>query len=204
MATWATCKERNDAIKAMRLLWLDLETTGLDPLKDQILEVGAIVTDGFLKEVARNEFVIKAGAETLANMPPVVIAMHAESGLSLKCLTSPLEIYEVDFKLTAWAYQHGVTKKSFLAGNSVGDFDRHFMRRLMPQLNDGISHRSVNVSTFKALFSMWDPDVAAPKLERVKAHRSILDCEHAIEELKHWLEHAETLGYALADAGVLY
>ncbi len=194
-----SCKAKNDRIKATRILWLDLETTGLDPLKDQILEVGAVITDGFLNEVARTEFVLKASPELLAAMPPVVITMHTESGLTAKCLASPLEIPEVDCALAAWAVRNGITKASFLAGNSVGDFDRHFMRRLMPTTNGTISHRSINVSTFKALFSIWCPAEAAPQLERTKAHRSILDCEHAIKELKYWLAEAGSLEYALSD-----
>jgi len=170
-----------------RILWLDLETTGLDPLKDSILEVGALITDGDFNEVARAEWTLQATGQMLAVMHPYVENMHRESGLAARCLEAKLGMPQVDKECWYFCAAHGVTKASFLAGNSVGDFDRHFMRRLMPMTNESISHRSINVSTFKALYSIWDPAAAAPILERPKAHRSILDCEHAIAELKYWL-----------------
>lgn len=183
--------EQRQKLTEARIVWLDLETTGLDPLRDDLLEVGVIITDGLLREIDRAEWTLKATPEKIATMPPVVIAMHAESGLTARCLASPLEAYEIDVALYAFLAKNGVTNKSFLAGNSVGDFDRHFMRRHLPGSNAAISHRSINVSTFKALFSLWAPDVAAPKLERVKAHRALLDCEAAIAELSYWLDACE-------------
>lgn len=170
-----------------RILWLDLETTGLNPLTDHILEVGALITDGDLVEIARAEWTLGATAMMLAAMHPYVENMHRESGLAARCLEARLSAAEVDVACRSFCDNHDVNTKSFLAGNSVGDFDRHFMRRLLPLTNNAISHRSINVSTFKALYSIWDPVAAAPVLARPKAHRSILDCEAAIEELKYWL-----------------
>lgn len=193
-----SCREKRERLEAARIVWLDLETTGLDPLTDQILEVGVIVTDGALKEIVRAEWSIKPGIAALARMPDVVQVMHAESGLTARCLSAnavPLGLaQDALIRLFEW---HNVSKSSFLAGNSVGDFDRHFLRMHMQRVNQAISHRSINVSTFKALFSLWSPIVAAPQVNRTKAHRSLLDCEHAIEELRYWISNVEDLDLTL-------
>lgn len=181
-----------DAIAAKRILWLDLETTGLDPLTDQILEVGVIITDGRLKELTRAEWAIKAEPGVIARMPDVVQVMHAESGLTARCL-GPLAstLDGVQGALLTLFKMFNVDKTTFLAGNSVGDFDRHFMRLGLNRVNAAISHRSINVSTFKALCSIWAPEIALPQVTRTKAHRSLMDCEHAIRELRYWLDACE-------------
>lgn len=172
----------------VRIVWLDLETTGLNPLSDLILEVGVIVTDGQLRELARFERVLHVPIAVLASMPPIVQTMHAESGLTPKVLASTVTLSDVSYELRAFLAALGVDNTSFLAGNSVGDFDRHFLRVHLPEVNGMISHRSINASTFKALCSLWSPDLAAPQVDRTKPHRSMLDCEHAIRELRYWLD----------------
>lgn len=169
-----------------RIAWIDLETTGLDPMKDDILEVGVIVTDGRFKEIARKNWVLKAHAGQLGAMPQEVVLMHAQSGLWKECLESSLRVEEVNNDLLHFLSVRGC-KGAFLAGNSVGDFDRHFMRKYLPKCNSYLSHRSINASTFKALFSMWAPHVKPPAPEKGAAHRSLADCEHSISELKFWI-----------------
>ena len=53
------------AFKPTRILWIDLEMTGLDPVEDRILEVGAIITDWDFKEIARFEAVKKVGPKLI-------------------------------------------------------------------------------------------------------------------------------------------
>lgn len=180
------------ALEDRRIVWLDLETTGLDPMKDDILEIGVIVTDGRLNELRRKNWVLKAHAGQLGAMPPEVVLMHASSGLWAECLASEKRIEEVNNDLLHFLSVSGC-KGAFLAGNSVGDFDRHFMRKYLPKCNSYISHRSINSSTFKALMSMWRPEIASPQVDRKKAHRALLDCEHAIAELKFWLDYRDSL-----------
>lgn len=171
-----------------RIVWLDLETTGLDPFNDQILEVGVIVTDEKLVELARARWILRCDAMTLGSMNPKVVAMHANSGLWAECLESTYNTTMVRRDLLEFLSKHGC-KGAYLAGNSVGDFDRHFLRRWMPDVNEYLSHRSINSSTFKALFSMWAPEVKPPTPQKGPAHRSLADCEYSISELKFWLAH---------------
>lgn len=177
----------DERLSKLRIVWLDLETTGLDPLTDLPIEAGVIITDGALREVARRDWLIVTERARLEAMPSIVLEMHRDSGL-LAALEGPevVPLPEVDVQIAAFLDQHGVTKASPLAGNSVGDFDRHFLRRRFPATHGKVSHRSINVSTFKALIGMWDPALTAPKVERKKDHRAVLDCEAAIDELIYW------------------
>ena len=176
-----------------RIVFLDLETTGLNPLTDDVLEVGIVVTDGSLHEIARRNWVIRSNPLTLTKCPPIVVTMHAESGLTAECLAADAKsMFLVRDEVLQFLEQHDC-KGAPLAGNSVGDFDRHFLRVNCAAVNDFLSHRSINVSTFKVLFSMWVPDAAKPQLERGKAHRALADCDAAIAELRHWLKHLPDL-----------
>lgn len=175
-----------------RIVWLDLETTGLNPLSDSILEVGIIVTDEKFAEVARRSWVIASRPDVLGAMDPKVVAMHANSGLWEACLQAETTMQFARHDILNFLVKHQC-KGAYLAGNSVGDFDRHFLRRHMEEVNEFISHRSINSSTFKALFALWAPEVKPPLPEKGIAHRALADCEYSISELKFWLEHLETL-----------
>lgn len=192
--------------KPKRIVWLDLETTGLDPIYDQIIEIGVIVTDEKLAEIARFHRVLPllACGWSDLNMPQVVRDMHKASGLEAEVralagfFEREHEAHEVACKeLSAFLREHGC-EKAPLAGNSVGDFDRHFLRawESMFAVEDGplsiLSHRSLNVSTFFVLAELWGAPVA-PKGE---AHRSIADIESSIRQFRFYTANFYNLAAA--------
>lgn len=177
------------------IVWLDLETTGLDPQKDRILEVGIIITDKRLDEVARSSWVLHTPSGVLGELDPKVVKMHANSGLWEECLKSEFGLQRVSQEVLAFLREYRC-EGAYLAGNSVGDFDRHFLRNHLSAVNELLSHRSINVSTFKALFSLWAPQVKPSVPEKGIAHRSLADCEGSIRELKFWLSNMHELNGA--------
>lgn len=190
--------------KPKRIVWLDLETTGLDPLNDQIIEIGVIVTDEKLTEIARFHRVLPllaCGWNDL-NMPQVVRDMHKASGLEAEVCaldeTTWGDAHEAACRdLSAFLRAHGC-EKAPLAGNSVGDFDRHFLRvwESMLAVEDGplsiLSHRSLNVSTFFVLAELW----GAPVAPKGDAHRSIADIESSIHQFRFYTTNFYNLAAA--------
>lgn len=194
--------------KPKRIVWLDLETTGLDPLNDQIIEIGVIVTDEKLAEIARFHRVLPllACGWSDLDMPQVVRDMHKASGLEAEVralaettwIEGEYEVHEVACKeLSAFLREHGC-EKAPLAGNSVGDFDRHFLRawESMLAVEDGplsiLSHRSLNVSTFFVLAELW----GAPVAPKGDAHRSIADIESSIRQFRFYTTNLYNLAAA--------
>jgi len=180
----------------MHLLFLDLETTGLDPELDDVLEVGWILTEGAdLRPIGSYQATVRQywSGTGIGSRPAVaapVEAMHTDSGLW------------VDVEKAHWLPQaiEGVTLDALqglapgtvmLAGYSV-HFDREFLRRIMPTLHRFLSHRIVDVSTVRTLFwSTREGDSGSRK-----AHRALADCEESRRELLRYMPY---LGQRLAD-----
>lgn len=195
--------------KPKRIVWLDLETTGLDPIYDQIIEIGVIVTDEKLVEIARFHRVLPLVVCCYwsdLNMPQVVRDMHKASGLEAEVralaemtwIDGEDEAHEAACRdLSAFLRAHGC-EKAPLAGNSVGDFDRHFLRawESMLSVEDGplsiLSHRSLNVSTFFVLAELW----GAPVAPKGDAHRSIADIESSIRQFRFYTTNFYNLAAA--------
>lgn len=162
-----------------RILFLDLETTGLDPDRDQILEVGGILVDPDLQELGRLHYLIDPPRTT--HMLET-IGMHRSSGL-IKAMyeegTGPIYTAEESI-LEYLAGEMRITTRSLeIAGFSI-QFDRSFLRVHMPRLHGWLSHRMIDVSTLRALQRRW---VGQPRKQN-QAHRAIADCEEAIAELR--------------------
>lgn len=181
-----------------RILFLDLETTGYDPSADRILEVGAILVDGDLQEVARWRTLI--GRPTIEQLVDTV-DMHRASGLLGELEEIPArEDYEAlvahaERSLLGWLIlEHEVPARSLeIAGYSI-HFDRAFVRAQMPRLESWLSHRMIDVSTLRQLDRRWreQPDTAAARSEVV--HRAWPDCEHAIAALRLYRQVLWTAG----------
>lgn len=169
-----------------RILFFDIETSGFDATRDRILEVGAVLVDAELDEIAR--------WRTLIGRPPVeqlvgTVDMHRESGLlgELEEVESR-EDYEVlvahaERSILEWLIlEHEVPERQLeIAGYSI-HFDRGFVRAQMPRLDSWLSHRMIDVSTLRGLDRRWreQPEAEAQKV----AHRAWPDCEHAIAALR--------------------
>lgn len=162
------------------ICWLDLETTGLNPVSDRILEIGMILTDFDLQEVDSFQRVIRVGEEQLRKMDTVVEFMHIRNGL-LKEVEAGVSIRDAHADALDWLASHAEKKTAPSGGFSVG-FDRSFLAVHANALHDYMSHRMIDCSTLKILRGAWASSVAEPP--KGAAHRSIADCREAIAYLK--------------------
>jgi oligoribonuclease len=169
---------------------MDLEMTGLEPARDRIVEIATIVTDDELEVVAEGpDLVISTPPEALAAMDDVVKQMHSRSGLLDAIAASSLSVAEAAGRTLAFMRQHvpGPGKVP-LCGNSIGT-DRRFLAAHMPELDNYLHYRSVDVSTVKELARRWYPEAYAGAPKKAGAHRALDDVKESIEELKFWRAH---------------
>lgn len=171
---------------ADRLVWIDLEMTGLDPSVEEIVEVACIVTEADLTEVdAGISLVVKASDAALAAMDPFVRNMHTDSGL-LPEIGSGVSLEEAQRQVLAYVASHVPdAKKAPLAGSSVY-VDRGFLARHMPELDAYLHYRLVDVSTVKELTKRWYPKVYFASPEKRGNHRALGDIRESIAELRYY------------------
>lgn len=163
------------------ICWLDLETTGIDPCADRILEVGMILTDFDLNEVAEFSRVIKPVDLDLARMSPIVSAMHNANGLLQDVHARGVGTREAHADAVEWLAQHTEKGSAPSAGFSVG-FDRSFLAVHCWALHEYLSHRSIDCSTLKILKRAWRPGIAEPQGRG--SHRVLDDCREAMTFLR--------------------
>lgn len=164
------------------IVWIDLETSGLDVGQDEILEVACIITEDDLTEVNRYEWLV---APVHGVMDEYARAMHVKSGLLHDLNTLPV-LRREDVEDALVEFIDGAAG-SPLAGSSVG-FDRAFIQRYMPRVNNVLHYRNIDVSTIKELVKRWHPSLAITVPEEDKAHRAMADLEASIAELKYYQE----------------
>ncbi|HXW81942.1 MAG TPA: oligoribonuclease [Acidimicrobiales bacterium] len=169
------------------LVWLDLEMTGLDPARDRIVEVATLVTDDELDVVAEGpDLVIATPVEVLEAMDEVVKLMHTRSGLLDAIARSTTTLEEAASQTLEFVRQHvPEARKVPLAGNSIGT-DRRFLAKYMPELEDHLHYRCIDVSTVKELARRWYPEAFADAPRKAGAHRALDDIKESLEELRFW------------------
>jgi oligoribonuclease len=175
-----------------RLIWIDLEMTGLDTDGDSILEIATVVTDSQLQVLAE-------GPElAIAHPLPVLEAMdewnrnqHGRSGLWQRVLDSDVTLAQAEARTVAFLNQWVPAKASPMCGNSICQ-DRRFLHRLMPRLEQYFHYRNLDVSTLKELARRWAPEVLAG-LNKQSAHTALSDVYDSIEELRHYRRHLARL-----------
>ncbi len=171
-----------------RLVWIDLEMTGLDPEQDRIIEIATIVTDQQLTIIAEGPVLaIHQSAEQLALMDNWNVRTHTGSGLLAQVQQSTINEAEAEAQTLAFLARYVEPGSSPLCGNSIGQ-DRRFLVRYMPQLEAFMHYRNLDVSTVKQLAKYWAPDVAAG-LKKQGAHTALADIRESIEELRYYREH---------------
>jgi oligoribonuclease len=172
------------------LVWMDLEMTGLDPSRHCIVEIATIVTDDELEIIAEGpDLVIHADDEALAAMDDVVHKMHVASGLLDQIRTSTVSLEEAGDRTLAFIKEHVRSARSVpLCGNSIGT-DRRFLDAYLPDIENYLHYRSVDVSTIKELARRWDPAVARGIPQKATSHRALDDIRESIIELRHYRDH---------------
>ncbi|ANN77131.1 oligoribonuclease [Bordetella flabilis] len=176
------------ALNDNRLVWLDMEMTGLDPEKERIIEVAVVVTEPDLTVVAEGPVLVIHQPDALLDaMDSWNKSTHGKSGLIDKVKASAISEPEAEDILIAFLAQHVPAGKSPLCGNTISQ-DRRFMFRYMPRLEQFFHYRNLDVSTLKELARRWRPDVYK-SFEKKSRHEALADIYDSIEELKHYREH---------------
>lgn len=179
-----TTSARNE----MRLVWVDMEMTGLDPEKERIIELAAVVTEPDLTVVAESPvFVVHQSDEILAAMDKWNQSTHGKSGLIDKVKASTLNEEQAQARMIEFLSKYVPPGKSPLCGNSVSQ-DRRFMFRYMPELEKFFHYRTIDVSTLKELARRWRPALLKGFEKRSK-HEALADIYESIDELRYYREH---------------
>jgi oligoribonuclease len=169
---------------------MDLEMTGLDPARNVIVEIATLVTDDQLELVAEGpDLVIHQPAEALDAMEDVVREMHTRSGLLAAIEASTVSLADAGAATLDFIKAHVPAPRSVpLCGNSIGT-DRRFLAVYLPEIEDYLHYRSIDVSTLKELALRWAPAVleGAPKKE--STHRALDDIRESVAELRWYRAH---------------
>lgn len=181
------------AVDPARLIWVDMEMTGLSPDSDRIIEVAMVITDDDLNVVIESPaLVVHQSDATLKGMDAWNQSTHARTGLTDKVKASALDESAVENAMLAFLRQHVTAKSSPMCGNSICQ-DRRFLARWMPKLEDYFHYRNLDVSTLKELARRWRPDIAKGVSKR-GAHTALDDIRESIDEMRYYREHFLKVG----------
>ncbi len=169
-----------------KLIWIDLEMTGLYPQTHVILEIASIVTDGHLNIIAEGpDIAINHPEHILSSMDEWSREQHQESGLLDRVKASSRDCRRAEEQTLDFVSRYCEKGKSPLCGNSVWQ-DRRFLIKYMPRLEAFLHYRNIDVSSVKELVRNWYPSL--PPFKKQKAHLAMSDIEESIKELKYYRE----------------
>ena len=172
----------------IRLIWVDLEMSGLNPDADVILEAVFVITDADLNILAESpSWAVRPPEGVLEGMDKWNSRTHKRSGLERRCRESEMDNNMVAREALKFLRRHAEHNRSPMCGNSVCQ-DRRFLARLMPRVEGFFHYRSLDVSALKITAQMHNPAVAEKKGEKGEsAHRALDDILESIEEMRHYL-----------------
>lgn len=166
------------------IVWVDLETTGLEPEASVILEIAVVITDKHLNELAQDSCVIHHPNSALVGLDEWVQTQHQASGLLEDVRRSSFALAQVEERVLDLVAARCPPRACPLAGSSVC-FDRRFLMRHMPKLEAHLNYRQIDVSSLKELVRRWYPDRAPPNGFEAK-HRALPDILESIAELRRY------------------
>jgi len=169
------------------MVWMDLEMTGLDHTSDVIVEIATIVTDDDLMILAEGpDLVIHQPDEVLASMDPFVLDMHTRSGLLEAIKASTISLEDAGAATLEFIKLHVPEPMTVpLCGNSIGT-DRRFLAAYLPDIENHLHYRSIDVSSVKELVKRWYPIVDAARPHGHGSHRALDDIRESIREMEYY------------------
>ena len=169
------------------LVWMDLEMTGLDPDQHVIVEIATLVTGDDLELVAEGpDLVIHQSPDAMATMDEFVANMHATSGLLEQIEASTISLDDAREQTMAFLREHISEPGTVpLCGNSIGT-DRRFLAKQLPEIEEFLHYRSVDVSTIKELTRRWYPGVLSKAPRKAAGHRALDDIRESVAELQYY------------------
>ena len=169
-----------------RLIWIDLEMTGLDPEENVIIEIATIVTDSDLNIIAEGpNLAIYQPEEELEKMDEWNVTHHTANGLIEAVRESEVSNATAEIRTLEFLSEYCEEGQSLLCGNTIGQ-DRRFLRAYMPKLQEFCHYRSIDVSSVKELSSRWYPKQKG--FVKPSGHRALDDIKGSIRELAHYRE----------------
>ena len=170
--------------REQRMVWIDLEMTGLDIEKESIIEIATIITDSELNILAQGpNLAIKVSEELIEGMDEWNTTHHHQSGLVDRIRTLGVSIEEAQQKTIEFLREWVNPNSAPLCGNSVWN-DRRFLDKEMPLVADYLHYRMIDVSTVKELAKRWYPEVG--KYPKKLSHLALDDIIESIEELQYF------------------
>ena len=170
-----------------RLVWLDLEMTGLDVTRHVIVEIAALVTNGELEPLDDGiDVIVHQPPAALAEMDDFVRKMHTKSGLLPEIERSSLTLEEAGEQAIEYIKQFVPEPGTApMCGNSIG-VDRRFLDRYLPELDRYVHYRSIDVSSLKELCRRWYPAVYKKRPSKTEKHRALDDISESVAELRYY------------------
>ncbi|HED12585.1 MAG TPA: oligoribonuclease [Gammaproteobacteria bacterium] len=170
------------------LVWMDLEMTGLDPDKDQIIEMATIITDADLNIVSEGPVLAVYQEESVLDaMDEWNTRTHTTSGLVERVRTSGYTETDAEELTLEFIRQYIPKNRSPLCGNSICQ-DRRFLHRNMPRLESYLHYRNLDVSSIKELVVRWRPSLS-DGFHKKNTHQALDDIRESIDELRYYREH---------------
>ncbi|XP_069803555.1 oligoribonuclease, mitochondrial [Dendropsophus ebraccatus] len=172
-----------------RMVWVDLEMTGLDIKKDQIIEMACLITDSDLNILAEGpNLIIKQPDELLDSMSNWCKEHHGKSGLTQAVRDSKISLAQAEYEFLSFIRKHTPPGICPLAGNSV-HVDKEFLNKSMPQFMRHLHYRIVDVSTVKELCRRWYPVEYECAPKKAASHRALDDIRESIKELQFYRQN---------------
>jgi len=172
-----------------KLVWIDLEMTGLNPAHDVILEIATVITDNQLNIVAQGpRLIIYQPEDLLLRMNSDIRDMHSTSGLLESVHNSTVSLEQACQETLEFIKKYCPKNAGLLAGNSVWQ-DRNFLYTYMPLITEYLHYRLIDVSTIKELVRQWYPDSMYAEFKKLNTHRADSDIHESIAELAHLRTH---------------
>ena len=161
--------------------------TGLDPDRHVIVEIATLLTDDNLELVAEGpDLIVHATELELAEMDDFVTSMHTRSGLLDQIKTSTVSLEEAGQQTMAFLREHIPEARTVpLCGNSIGT-DRRFLAKQLPEVEEYLHYRSIDVSTLKELARRWHPAAFKSAPKKGGTHRALDDIRESLDELHHY------------------
>lgn len=176
-----------------RLIWIDLEMTGLDTVNDTILEIATIITDAELNVLAEGPVcAVRHEQDVLLGMDDWNRTHHTDSGLWQRVVHSPYDMAAAEALNIEFLNQWVNKGDSPMCGNSICQ-DRRFLHRLMPELEGWFHYRNLDVSTLKVLSNLWMP-AALKEFDKENRHEALSDIRESIEELRYYRQFLGEMG----------
>ena len=169
-----------------KMLWVDLEMTGLDPYENVIIEFAGIITDTQFNHLDSYHAIVFQPDHELAKMDEWNPTTHGGSGLLEKIPHGKPE-ETVEQEVITWLQSHFQDEKPILAGNSIHQ-DRKFIDHHWKNLAEILHYRMLDVSSFKLVYRHF----LGHEYDESNPHRAVDDIQASIDELKYDISFIES------------